>query len=53
LKVYHRQTKPLVDYYSGRPTFRTIDGNQPPDVVTASLDKAICQASTLADGARL
>jgi adenylate kinase len=53
LKVYHRQTKPLVDYYSGRPTFRTIDGNQPPDVVTASLDKAICEASTIADGARL
>ncbi len=53
LKVYHRQTKPLVDYYSGRPTFKTIDGNQPPDIVTASLDKAICQASTLAQGARL
>jgi adenylate kinase len=53
LKVYHRQTKPLVDYYSGRPTFRTIDGNQPPDVVTASLDKAICEASAIAQGARL
>jgi len=53
LKVYHLQTKPLVDYYSGRPTFRTIDGNQPPDIVTASLDRAICGASTLADGARL
>jgi adenylate kinase len=53
LKVYHRQSKPLVDYYSGRPTFRTIDGNQPPDVVTVALDKAICQASTLAHGARL
>ena len=34
LKVYQRQTKPLVDYYSARPTFRSIDGNQPPDVVT-------------------
>ncbi len=53
LNVYHRQTKPLVDYYSQRPTFRAIDGNQPPDVVTASLDRAICQASTVADGARL
>ncbi len=53
LKVYHRQTKPLVDYYSGRPTFRAIDGNQPPDVVTAALDRAICQASTVASGARL
>jgi adenylate kinase len=53
LNVYHRQTKPLVDYYSQRPTFRAIDGNQPPDVVTASLDRAICQASTVEDGARL
>ena len=34
LGVYHRQTKPLVDYYQGRPTFRQIDGNLPPDVVT-------------------
>jgi adenylate kinase len=53
LKVYHRQTKPLVDYYSGRPTFKAIDGNHPPDVVMASLDKAICEASTIANGARL
>jgi len=45
LKVYHRQTKPLVDYYSGRPTFKTIDGNHPPNEVTAALDQAICQAS--------
>jgi adenylate kinase len=53
LKVYQRQTKPLVDYYSGRPTFRTVDGNQPPDVVTAALDSAICQASSAAGGVRL
>lgn len=45
LKVYQRQTKPLVDYYSGRPTFRAVDGNRPPDVVTAALDSAICEAS--------
>jgi adenylate kinase len=46
LKVYHRQTKPIVDFYSGRPTFRKIDGNRPPDDVTASMDQAICQASS-------
>ena len=45
LKVYHRQTKPLVDYYSGRPTFRTVDGNRPPDIVMSALDSAICEAS--------
>jgi adenylate kinase len=52
LKVYQRQTKPLVDYYSGRPTFRTVDGNHPPDRVTAALESAIAQASS-ARGVRL
>jgi adenylate kinase len=41
LKVYHRQTQPLVDYYSARPTFRKINGNQPPDTVMAQIDAAI------------
>src|SRR5687768_1206973 len=41
LKVYQRQTKPLVDYYSMRPTFRAIDGNQPPNVVTGQIDAAL------------
>lgn len=45
LKVYQRQTKPLVDYYSSRPTFRTIDGYRPPDVVTAEVDAAIAAAT--------
>jgi adenylate kinase len=40
LKVYLRQTKPLVDYYSARPSFRAIDGHQPPDVVSAAIDGA-------------
>jgi adenylate kinase len=31
LTVYHRQTRPIVEFYSGRPTFRKIDGNQPLD----------------------
>jgi adenylate kinase len=47
LKVYLRETKPLVDYYSGRPSFRAVDGNRPPDVVMAALDSAICQASQI------
>ena len=50
LKVYRLQTKPIVDFYSGRPTFRTIDGNRPPDDVTSQMDKAICAASTEAVG---
>jgi adenylate kinase len=45
LAVYQRQTKPLVDYYSVRPSFRQIDGNQPPDVVTAGIDAALSAAT--------
>ena len=41
LKVYHRQTEPLVEYYRVRPTFRSIDGAQPPDRVAADLAAAI------------
>ena len=41
LKVYQRQTKPLVDYYSTRSTFRSIDGNQPPDTVTTRLNAVL------------
>ena len=41
LKVYHRQSEPLVEYYKERPTFRSIDGAQPPDRVAADLAAAI------------
>ena len=51
LKVYQRQTKPLVDYYARRPSFRAIDGNQPPDVVTRAIDAAL--EAALAGSARL
>lgn len=45
LKVYQRQTKPLVDYYSARPTFRAIDGDRAADVVAAAVDAALDAAS--------
>jgi adenylate kinase len=41
LKVYRRETKPLVDYYRTRPTFRTVNGAQPPDRVAADLAQAV------------
>jgi adenylate kinase len=44
LKVYHRQSEPLVEYYRPRPTFRSIDGAQPPDRVAADLAAAIAAA---------
>src|SRR5690606_35996542 len=43
LKVYQRQTKPLVDYYSTRSTFRSIDGNQPPDTVTTRIGSILSE----------
>jgi len=51
LKVYQRQTRPLVEYYAPRPTFRSIDGNQVPDAVTEAIDSAIASA-VAAGGAR-
>lgn len=41
LKVYHRNTAPLVEYYRGRSTFRAVDGAQPPDVVAEALAGAV------------
>ena len=52
LKVYQRQTKPLVDYYSARSTFRAIDGNRQPDVVATAVDAAVEEAMA-AGGATL
>jgi adenylate kinase len=45
LKVYHRQTEPLVEFYRVRPTFRSIDGAQAPDRVAADLAAAIAAAA--------
>ena len=48
LKVYHRETEPLVDYYRHRPTFRSINGAQAPDQVAVELAAAIDVAHGLA-----
>ena len=52
LKVYHRMSEPLVEYYRVRPTFRSIDGAQPPERVAADLAAAIAAAGNGAAGAR-
>lgn len=52
LKVYHRQTEPLVEYYKSRPTFRSVNGAQPPDNVAADLAKAMDSAQHHGDGSR-
>jgi adenylate kinase len=41
LLVYGRDTKPLVDYYRARPTFRSIDGAQSTDRVALALADAV------------
>jgi adenylate kinase len=41
LKVFKRQTEPLIEYYRVRPTFRSIDGAQTPDRVAMDIAAAI------------
>jgi len=41
LKVYRAQSRPLVEYYRDRPTFRSIDGAQLPDQVALDLAAAV------------
>ena len=41
LKVYQRQTKPLVEFYSSRPSFSSIDGNRAPEIVTEAVEAAL------------
>jgi adenylate kinase len=52
LKVYRRDTQPLVDYYRARPTFRTVDGAQTTDRVQADLALAVEAAASAADGVK-
>ena len=45
LNVYHRSTKPVLEYYRERPTFRVVNGAQPPDRVAHELDTLIADAA--------
>jgi adenylate kinase len=47
LKVYERQTFPLVEYYQGRPTFRVVNGAQAPAQVAFELDTVIDDAAAV------
>jgi adenylate kinase len=53
LRVYRRNTKSLVDFYRHRPTFRSVDGAQPPDQVAADLTTEIAAARNARVGGRL
>ena len=52
LEVYARESKPLLDYYRGRATFRSINGAQPPDQVAKELATQIDQMVPVASGKR-
>lgn len=41
LDIYERETKPLLDYYRAQGILLTIDGDQPPDVVTKDIVTAL------------
>lgn len=45
LRVYWKNTRPMIDYYTGRPTFRTIDGARPPEEVRQALNAAVLEVA--------
>jgi len=47
LKVYERATKPLVDFYRDRPTFRIVNGAQAQERVAHELDTVIDDAAAV------
>ena len=51
LNVYERATKPLVDFYRDRPTFRIVNGAQSPERVAHELDTVIDDAAAASAGA--
>jgi adenylate kinase len=50
LRIYGRDTRPLLDYYSGRPTFRSVDGAQAPGAVARDLETAVDAVQASARG---
>jgi adenylate kinase len=57
LKVYHRQTQPVIEHYKAHATYRAIDGRQSPERVRESLVEALasalgCQPSELVAAGR-
>ncbi len=46
LRVYARDTRPLIDYYRRRPTFRSVNGAQAPAAVAGDLEAAVNAAAS-------
>jgi adenylate kinase len=41
LRVYARDTRPLIDFYRGRPTFRSVNGARVPEIVARDVELAV------------
>jgi adenylate kinase len=52
LKVHHRQTKPVLEYYRERPTFRMVNGAQGQAKVAHELDAMIDDAASAGSAVR-
>jgi adenylate kinase len=52
LKVYQSATKPVLEYYRDRSTFRVVNGAQPPERVATELDTMIDDAAWAVSGER-
>ena len=50
LRVYQQATRPVLDYYRDRPTFRVVNGAQAPDHVAHELDAMIEDAARRRNG---
>lgn len=46
LEVYHAQTAPLIDYYKGRGTLKTVDGMAPVANVAAEIEKVLRESAS-------
>jgi adenylate kinase len=47
LGIYEHEKQPLVEYYKSRPTFRIVNGAQPPEIVARDLDGSIDDAAAM------
>jgi adenylate kinase len=41
LRVYEQESQPIVEFYRRRPTFRSVDGDQPQESVAADISSAV------------
>jgi adenylate kinase len=53
LKIYERATRPVLDYYRTRPTFRTVNGAQAAEQVARDVDRMIDDAAASSGAKRM